>query len=54
MIVGLFMSYHCDLFYILSLILKHALEHLALILDDSVNEESQQFSNSEVQPQGVA
>ena len=48
------MSYHCDLFYTLSLILKHALEYLALILDDSVNEESQQFSNSEVQPQGVA
>ena len=48
------MSYHCDIFYILSLILKHALEYLALILDDSVNEESQQFSNSEVQPQGVA
>ena len=54
MIVGLFMSYHCDIFYILSLILKHALEYLALILDDSVNEESQQFSNNEVQPQGVA
>ena len=60
--LGLFMSYLCDLFFNVSLIFivinhittfkqrflffLHFLEHLLLLFDDNVDEESKSFSNS--------
>ena len=58
LVLGLFLPYLCDPFFILILItinhIAYILEYVLFFLDDNVDEESEQFSIAKVQPQGVA